>query len=260
MTVAPIGPRPSSYGRPCESNAACHPAARCVQNVFGISCICPFGYTGDGFGHFGCVRSNSTFNVCASNPCLNGGTCTNVGLFGFRCECPAGTLSPRCLLSPSGCASNPCQSGGTCIPGFGNAYRCLCPPGRNGRNCQVEVRTCGGVLNAANGTLKYPLSSVYPHNSRCAWLIKTDEDKVLNVTFKRFELERSRDCRFDWLQIHDGRSSASYMIGRFCGTDLPMNGNIVTTQNMLYLWFRSDNSSSHAGFELTWNTTTPGMF
>lgn len=136
-------------------------------------------------------------------------------------------------------------------------------------------------MNSLNGTLKYPLSSVYPHNSRCAWLIKTDEDKALNVTFTQFNLESSNECRYDWLQvrktfikgmhqkiynfcinfiyqIHDGRSSASLMIGRFCGSALPKNGNIISTQNMLYLWFRSDNSSAHDGFELSWTSISPG--
>lgn len=94
-------------------------------------------------------------------------------------------------------------------------YRCMCPRLRTGRNCQLIARPCGGVLNSLNGTLKYPLSDHYPHNTVCAWLIKTNEDKVLNVTFTRFNVELSLECRYDWLQIHDGRSSAAYMIGRY---------------------------------------------
>jgi cubilin len=58
-------------------------------------------------------------------------------------------------------------------------------------------------------------------------------------------------------QIHDGRSSASHMIGRFCGTTLPKGGNIISTHNSLYLWFRSDNSTAHEGFELTWDSIDP---
>lgn len=204
-----------TIGRSCEGGInICHPLARCVQNRFTVSCICPFGYIGDGYGIFGCTQTNSTADPCSSNPCLNGGTCTHSGLFGYRCECPPGTLMPRCISFSSACSSNPCQNGGTCRTVGRVGYRCSCPTGRVGYRCQLEQRTCGGVLNAINGTLKYPLSNAYPHNSRCAWLIKTDEDKVLNITFTKFELEGSRECRFDWLQIHDGRSSASYMIGR----------------------------------------------
>lgn len=222
------GPTPASpwnyptipYTRACDANNnICHPLARCLQGrrTATITCICPVSYVGDGYGPNGCVRSNSTFNSCSLNPCQNGGTCFPVGAFGFRCECPPDTFLPRCARSQSPCSSNPCQNGGSCrLVTTANtlSYRCICPPGKIGRNCQLEQRTCGGVLNAFNGTLKYPPSNTYPHNSRCAWLIKTDEDKVLNVTFTKFELEAARECRFDWLQIHDGRSSASYMIGR----------------------------------------------
>lgn len=177
-----------------------------MKSNIGITCICPPHFTGSGIGVFGCTRSNNTFDGCTLNPCQNGGTCTPSGTFGFRCECPPGTVLPRCTRSGiTGCSPNPCQNGGTCVPGVRpiiiTSYRCICPPGRTGRNCQNEARSCGGVLNAFNGTLKYPLSGPYQHNSRCAWLIKTDEDKVLNVTFTKFNLESSRECRFDWLQV-----------------------------------------------------------
>lgn len=59
-------------------------------------------------------------------------------------------------------------------------------------------------------------------------------------------------------QIHDGRSSSSFMIGRYCGNNLPRGGNIISTHNQLYLWFRSDNSTAHDGFELSWESIDPG--
>lgn len=186
----------------CESQNPCHPLATCVKSQYSIYCICPPHYSGNGFGPFGCMASNNTMDGCSGNPCLNGGTCTSDGLFSFRCECPLGTVLPRCSRALNACSPNPCQNGGTCIQTGHSQYRCVCPSNRNGRNCQLEVRACGGVLNSFNGTLKFPHdSNTYLHNSRCAWLIKTDEDKVLNVTFTQFHLEHSRECRFDWLQV-----------------------------------------------------------
>lgn len=112
-----------------------------------------------------------------------------------------------------------------------------------------------------NGTLKFPANNAsYEHNTRCAWLISTNSSMVLNVTFTAFDLERpvGQLCKFDWLQIHDGPSSYSHMIDRYCGTQLPgNNGNIISSQNSLYLWFRSDNSSTHDGFELKWESIPP---
>lgn len=197
--VNPIAPRYSQ--NQCDNPSICHPLATCVQNQFGVSCICPPHYSGNGIGSFGCIQSNSTFDGCSVNPCLNDGVCISVGPFGFRCECPAGTVPPRCTRPNSTCVPNPCRNGGTCIRMSQVQYRCSCPPGKNGRNCQSDVRSCGGILNAFNGTLKYPIADSYPHNSRCAWLIKTFENKVLNVTFSKFNLEHSRECRFDWLQV-----------------------------------------------------------
>lgn len=193
----------------------CHPLATCLQTSFGISCTCPAQYSGNGYGPFGCVSSSEAPNSCLSHPCLNGGICSNVGTFGYRCVCPPNTVPPRCARPTNACTPNPCQNGGTCTPLTFGRYRCMCPPRKTGRNCQLEARSCGGVLNALNGTLKYPLGDNYPHNAVCAWLIKTDEAKVLNVTFTRFNLELSMECRYDWLQIHDGRSSAAQMIGRY---------------------------------------------
>lgn len=124
--------------------------------------------------------------------------------------------------------------------------------------CRTQIRSCGGIRNSFNGTLKYPIDGNYPHNAGCVWLISTNISKVLNVTFTKFNLEQSNECRFDWLQIHDGRSSVSQSIGRFCGDQLPKGGTIISTQNVLYLWFRSDNSSSNDGFELNWTSIDPG--
>lgn len=60
-------------------------------------------------------------------------------------------------------------------------------------------------------------------------------------------------------QIHDGRSSRDHLHGRYCGTSLPGdNGTIITTHNVVYMWFRSDHSVAGNGFNFTWNATAPG--
>lgn len=50
---------------------------------------------------------------CASNPCVNGGTCTDL-IDGFKCSCQRGFYGPRCSSHLNECASNPCLHGGTC--------------------------------------------------------------------------------------------------------------------------------------------------
>ncbi|XP_052870861.1 cubilin homolog [Anopheles cruzii] len=252
-------------GRTCLAQGSrctpglCHPMARCVDYGSAVpNCVCLPGYTGSGFGLSGCYRS--TANPCASGPCRNGGTCVKTDAQNYSCICPPGSKPPYCMRTASPCESNPCLNGGTCAPLI-NRFVCSCPAGYTGPRCQIVSRTCGGVRYASSGTLRYPeTNGTYSHNARCAWLLKTNETQVLNVTFTQFNLENpvsNGECKYDWLQIHDGRTSAAQIIGRFCGNQLPNRGQLLSTHNMLYLWFRSDNSSAHDGFELSWESIDP---
>lgn len=253
-------PGSSSSTGPCATPGYCHPLARCVVGVFGLAtCECPLGYTGLGYGAAGCRPS--TMDPCFFKRCLNGGTCVANGTIA-TCQCKEGFDPPMCLRNRlySACSSQPCQNGGTCTSLFGDHFFCRCPATHTGLTCATATKSCGGILTSESGVLKYPISDKYDHDSRCAWLIVTNSSQVLNVTFTKFNLEASTDCRFDWLQIHDGRSSSAYPIGRFCGGSLPKGGNIISTHNSLYLWFRADNTTNHDGFELTWETIPPGEF
>ncbi|XP_029722333.2 cubilin homolog isoform X1 [Aedes albopictus] len=236
----------------------CHPLARCMDYSGGVvSCICPPGYQGSGYGSTGCIRM--PMNPCTFNPCKNGGTCISNGN-NYTCTCPPGTAQPNCARLISPCAINPCMHGGTCTP-FIDRYVCTCPSGYTGMRCQSVQRACGGVLDVLSGSLTYPIGNgTYNHNARCAWLIITNHTKILNVTFTKFNLEnplQNKECKYDWLQIHDGKTSAAHNIGRFCGNTLPMGGNILSTHNFLYLWFRTDNSTAHDGFALHWDSIDP---
>lgn len=55
-------------------------------------------------------------------------------------------------------------------------------------------------------------------------------------------------CPFDYVEFHDGGTHMSRLIGsRLCGSSLP--GTIVTTENVMFVRFRTDNSIAHAGFK-----------
>lgn len=190
--------RPNAYQ--CTDNSVCNANAMCYQYPNSpISCICRTGYTGNGFGENGCVVA--PVDPCSTIWCRNGGTCVRNGTTAY-CNCPPGTTLPSCSREINFCLPNPCQNGGNCTQmRIGSRFRCTCPPGFTGLRCQTPPG-CGGVLSDFNGTLKYPTDGGnYQHNAKCAWLIKTNITKVLNITFKSFELEASNDCRFDWLQV-----------------------------------------------------------
>ncbi|KAH8387553.1 hypothetical protein KR093_007741, partial [Drosophila rubida] len=242
----------------CTQRASlCHPAAICSEISNTIVCSCPRGMVGSGYGDNGCVRG--TNNNCNDMPCLNGGVCLDRGPSNYTCLCPRGFRGPRCDPLPNPCTSNPCQNNGRCnqTPD-GDGFVCQCRPGYRGRLCDQRFSSCNGMLVGESGRLRYPPSgSSYQHNAQCAWVIRTNESLVLNVTFHSFNLEDSTECRFDWLQINDGRSAGAQIIGRYCGNHIPHGGNIISSSHQLYLWFRSDNSTAHEGFELSWQSMPP---
>ncbi|XP_050461753.1 cubilin-like [Cataglyphis hispanica] len=244
------------------NNGGCHPLATCRENPSLTSsyvlCRCPTGYVGNGMGPNGCQLSDVSVNTaCSSNPCVYG-TCAPNGANGFTCTCNPGYSGITCNIPADPCSPNPCRNNGICIVLNGQAT-CQCTSSFTGNRCETPRQTCGGVSRNPIGTLQFPMGgSTYQHGLSCAWVLITDSSKVLNVTFTAFNLEQSTDCKFDFLQIHDGRNAGSQMINRFCGHALPNgDGNIISSHNTLYLWFHSDSSISHDGFTLHWNSIDP---
>jgi hypothetical protein len=47
----------------------------------------------------------------------------------------------KTLKTGNVCASNPCQNGGTCRTINGNGYQCLCVTGTTGINCETREHT-----------------------------------------------------------------------------------------------------------------------
>ena len=93
-----------------------------IQGDF--NCTCAPGFEGR--------RCENNTDDCASQPCFNGGTCTDK-MNGFTCNCPAGFIGRQCEANIIECLSNPCKNGGTCVESVGSAgYYCTCPAGFQG--------------------------------------------------------------------------------------------------------------------------------
>ncbi|KAJ8866041.1 hypothetical protein PR048_033565, partial [Dryococelus australis] len=75
--------------------------------------------------------------VCGSQPCLNGGTCRDLGGDTFRCECHARFTGPTCDVDMDPCYSSPCLYGGRCWPGpVRGDYTCECSQRLIGKRCE----------------------------------------------------------------------------------------------------------------------------
>ena len=72
---------------------------------------------------------------CSSNPCLNGGSCTD-GIHDYKCTCPSNYIGKNCEDFDD-CSSNPCLNGGSCTDGI-HDYESTCPGNYIGKNCEIE--------------------------------------------------------------------------------------------------------------------------
>lgn len=62
---------------------------------------------------------------------------------------------------------------------------------------------CGGKLSGTSGVLSYPPDDYETYTNRisCSWTIETNSAKILNITFSKFYIGESTDCRSGWLQV-----------------------------------------------------------
>lgn len=60
------------------------------------------------------------------------------------------------------------------------------------------------------------------------------------------QIELHDSCAYDYVEVRDGGSDSSLLLGRFCGYKKP--GDIKSSSNRLWLKFVSDGSVNKAGF------------
>ncbi|XP_039768109.1 delta-like protein 3 [Ornithorhynchus anatinus] len=119
-----------AHHRPCARGATCTNAG-----PGGFTCTCPPGFSGR--------LCEVDTNECDSNPCANGGSCSDLEN-DYECTCPRGFYGKNCEVSAMTCADGPCFNGGSCAggTGAGATYTCQCLPGFHGSNCEKRVDGC----------------------------------------------------------------------------------------------------------------------
>ncbi|KAF4071592.1 hypothetical protein AMELA_G00275250 [Ameiurus melas] len=111
----------------------------------------------------------------------------------------------------------------------------------------VYEAVCGGDVNKDSGQIQSPnYPDDYRPSKECVWRISVSEGYSVGLSFQAFEIERHDSCAYDYLEVRDGLSESSPLIGRFCGYDIPED--IRSTSNTLWMKFVSDGTVNKAGF------------
>ncbi|XP_053307274.1 tolloid-like protein 2 [Spea bombifrons] len=111
----------------------------------------------------------------------------------------------------------------------------------------VYEAICGGEIRKDSGQIQSPnYPDDYRPSKECIWKITVLEGFLVGLSFQAFEIERHDNCAYDYLEVRDGISEASPLIGHFCGYEKPED--IKSTSNKLWIKFVSDGSINKAGF------------
>ena len=107
----------------------------------------------------------------------------------------------------------------------------------NVHNCDSATLTCTSVCrdyNSTSGTLTSPYyPAPYPDGSDCTYTISQASGATIALTILNFGIED--DCANDFLEIRDGNSVESPLIGRFCGNINQIPETIESSQNHLWI-------------------------
>ena len=107
------------------------------------------------------------------------------------------------------------------------------------------------VLNRTHNTFaSYDFPLNYPDGAQCEWRIESPDTSIVQITFHSFDLQRSRNCRADYVELRQGRFIwRSTLIGRFCGSSLP--SVITSNYSAVFVKFVSDMLGRYQGFRAT---------
>lgn len=93
----------------------------------------------------------------------------------------------------------------------------------------------------------------YPGKIKCVRVIQAPPGMLIKLDFRDyFEIERSDDCKHDYLEVRDGQHGYSNRLGKFCGKKFPEE--ITSKTRYLWLSFVSDESIEYRGFRAIWTT------
>ncbi|ESO82257.1 hypothetical protein LOTGIDRAFT_135005 [Lottia gigantea] len=101
----------------------------------------------------------------------------------------------------------------------------------------------------------YP--NMYHNNSDCVQYLEAPPGFKIQLDFRdQFVLEKSDDCKYDYLEVRDGPFAYSDLIGRFCDDKFPEL--IESKSRFLWLRFKTDDLLHYSGFRAVYSYVKDG--
>ena len=101
---------------------------------------------------------------------------------------------------------------------------------------------CGGIYSNSSGILTSPsYPNPYPYMADCVYLISQPNGTYVNISFLNMDIDCqkfgniSEDFKSDYIEMRDGNSEDSPLMGIFCGDSNNVPDFMITTQNHLRL-------------------------
>ena len=98
-----------------------------------------------------------------------------------------------------------------------------------------EIGECGGTFTTLlSGDITSPsYPDNYPDNTDCIYSISQPNGTVITLNFLSMDIESHSTCAYDYLEIRDGPSGDSTLLGKLCGSEIP--DHIQSSQNHLWM-------------------------
>ena len=117
--------------------------------------------------------------------------------------------------------------------GFGHGFRVEYKTFHGAPQVTYSIGECGGNFTTPKGILTSPTyPGKYPDNSDCIYIISQPDGAYINISFLSMDI----DCKgspSDYIEIRDGDSGNSALMGIFCGDGTNIPPIMQTSQNRL---------------------------
>ncbi len=90
------------------------------------------------------------------------------------------------------------------------------------------------------------------------YIIAQPPGSYVSFEFVHFDIEGSYGCVYDNIEIRDGDSENSTLIGRYCGDATLIPPPSQSTHNYVWIKFVTDGSIQNHGFQLNYTTHETG--